>query len=88
MLKIRLGEHDIRSTSEASHKHVDLFPKRIIVHGGYDAELMENDIALVVLEREVPLRQGIGIACLPGPHVRLGGKEALVAGWGATSSGS
>ncbi|KAG0431800.1 hypothetical protein HPB47_021446 [Ixodes persulcatus] len=89
-LRVRLGEHDTSTTSESPHGHVDLVPDRVIAHEGYDASLVKNDIALVVLRGRAPLGKGIGTACLPsedGGASRLNGKAALVAGWGATSSG-
>ena len=61
----------------------------ITYHPGYNSETIENDIAVVELDSEVPLDTypHIKPACLPDAGALFPG-EAIVSGWGTVGSGS
>ena len=58
-------------------------------HQGYNSETIENDIAVVELDSEVPLDMypHIKPACLPEAGALFPG-EAVVSGWGTVGTGS
>lgn len=56
-------EHNIRSTSEA--KAIDYKIKRIIKHSGYSRVNFNNDIALIMVDREIKFDNNMRPVCLP-----------------------
>ena len=86
-VQVTLGEHDVTTTGERISEQV-VSVAHIKTHEQYDAATSNNDIALLVLEEEVD----IGIytpVCLAqsSDTETFYGKDALVYGWGTTSSG-
>jgi hypothetical protein len=74
---IRIGIHDIRST-----KSNQIFrARRIFVHENFISSIFENDIAVIRLDRPVPLTEQTMPICLPSSNIQTG-KRVTVAGWG------
>lgn len=56
-------EHNIRSQTEA--KSIDFKIKKIIKHSGYSRTNFNNDIALIMVDREIKFDKSMGPVCLP-----------------------
>ncbi|KAH0552013.1 hypothetical protein KQX54_004148 [Cotesia glomerata] len=80
---IRLGEWDLSSNEEPCCQQ-DYQATKIIKHPGYNSETMENNIALIILDRIVPLAASphINTACLSSSTPLFG--RCWVAGWGGS----
>jgi len=78
-ITVMVGDHD----QETSDGETRLDVKRIIVHEAYDANTMQNDIALMELDEDVPWGNYVAPACLPSTQVSVD-QECVVTGWGET----
>lgn len=84
---IRLGEHQVSSTSE-TNLTISRNVAQIIVHANYNDSSVDNDIGLVKLSSPVVYSKQINPACLPlrFPTTQdFNGKMATVTGWGTTA---
>merc|ERR1719295_517051 len=83
---VGLGEHDIRSNSEAISPQT--FSASVIGRDDYNANSFDNDIAILKLNRDATLNDNVIPACLPTNVNELyANRDAKVSGWGATSQG-
>ncbi|XP_049271366.1 serine proteinase stubble-like [Rhipicephalus sanguineus] len=80
-IRVRLGEHSIRDTSERL-PHEDYTVRRKIVNEGFNRLSFRNDIALLELSHPVVFREHIIPACLPKKGDNFAGGLATVSGWG------
>ncbi|KAL3189310.1 hypothetical protein MRX96_002974 [Rhipicephalus microplus] len=80
-IRVRLGEHSIRDTSERL-PHEDYTIRRKIVNEGFNRLTFRNDIALLELSHPVIFREHILPVCLPNKGDNFAGGLATVAGWG------
>ncbi|GIY15872.1 protein masquerade [Caerostris darwini] len=84
-LKVRLGEHDVSSSSEL-HPHEEFDVSRIMLHPRFNNETLENDIALVRLATPVRRKPHINIVCLPDTRTEerelLASTSCYITGWG------
>uniref|UniRef100_T1JFG3 Peptidase S1 domain-containing protein n=1 Tax=Strigamia maritima TaxID=126957 RepID=T1JFG3_STRMM len=86
-IRVRLGEYDFASVSEPL-PFVERSVQRKIVHPKYNFYTYDNDLALVLLERSLDIKQPhISPICLPPNDELLIGKKATVTGWGRLSEG-
>merc|ERR1719474_1232305 len=86
-LVVALGEHNIRSDIE-NHQAKSIPVERVIKRSDYDSDNVNNDIALLRLAQEVDFNDNIVPACLPASmSQKYAGWDAVVSGWGTTSSG-
>merc|ERR1712106_380561 len=86
-LVVALGEHNIRADIE-NHQAKTIQVERVIKRSDYDTNSVNNDIALLRLAQEVDLTSTIVPACLPSTNSqKYTGWQAVVSGWGTTSSG-
>lgn len=89
-LTVRLGEFDLK---EAGDGELDVAVEAIIAHPNFQQKTFKNDIALIKLDRRVPLSDGIAPACLPYDDLKLANQTpgavdnqtAWVLGFGQTS---
>ncbi|XP_043193370.1 trypsin-3-like [Amphibalanus amphitrite] len=82
-LRVRLGEYDSSTFIEGNHTEYDV--ERIILHPNYEAGVLNYDIALLRLSREIAFSSSVCTIPLPdGPSGDLAGKTVTVAGWGIT----
>lgn len=65
--QVRLGEHDLSSDDDGASP-IDVGVAGRVVHSRYNPRNFDNDIALVVLDREVEFTEKIAPACLPVLH--------------------
>merc|ERR1719268_766962 len=86
-LVVALGEHNIRTDIE-NHQAKSIPVERVIKRSDYDSDNVNNDIALLRLAQEVDFNDNIVPACLPSStSQKYTGWDAVVSGWGTTSSG-
>ncbi|XP_076281626.1 uncharacterized protein LOC143209612 isoform X2 [Lasioglossum baleicum] len=79
-LYVRIGEHDL-SVHEGSEQ--ELRVDSIKVHPQYDADTVDNDIAMLRLSVPVQASPSRGIACLPAPNQPLPANQlCTIIGWG------
>lgn len=81
---VRLGEHDISTTSEAAH--VDNNVLKVVQHSNYDSKDTHSDISILVLSDEIEFSDSIKSICLPVHRhfakVDFTDWEPFIAGWG------
>ncbi|KAG8267260.1 hypothetical protein J6590_055451 [Homalodisca vitripennis] len=84
-ISVRIYEHDRDTTNET--QHIDRKISRIVAHSGYSEYSFNNDIALIALDEEVPLENGLRPVCLPPAKKSFVGHTGLVTGWGVKKAG-
>ncbi|CRK92496.1 CLUMA_CG006050, isoform A, partial [Clunio marinus] len=86
LIKVRLGAHDINSTTEGS---IDVGIEKTFVHKDYDSKFIMNDISMLRLDRIIKITNSIKPICIPLTDSLITrnytGSRAWVAGWGSTS---
>jgi hypothetical protein len=80
---LRIGVHDIRLTQSDEIYRA----RRIYVHEKFISSTFENDIAVIRLDRPVPVTQQTTPICFPSSNVAPG-KQVTVAGWGTVAETS
>uniref|UniRef100_A0A336LHB9 Phenoloxidase-activating factor 2 n=1 Tax=Culicoides sonorensis TaxID=179676 RepID=A0A336LHB9_CULSO len=87
-LRVRLGEWDVNHDVEF-YPFVERDVSSITIHPQYYAGTLENDIAILKLDRPVDLAQAphIGIPCLPDTRNDFTGKRCWTTGWGKDAFG-
>jgi len=89
---VRLGDHDITTTSDGATP-VDISIRRSIQHPGWDSNSLDNDIAIVKLSQSVSYTRNIKPACLPDQYsgqdltTVLSNPDPVIVGWGSTQTG-
>ncbi|KAI5740200.1 hypothetical protein M8J76_001541 [Diaphorina citri] len=82
-LVLHLGDHDLTQLNETSHVRRGV--RRVLFHSHFHPFVLSNDIALLQLDRPVPLTGTIQPVCLPQKGESFIGKRGHVVGWGVTS---
>ncbi|CAH1989251.1 unnamed protein product [Acanthoscelides obtectus] len=80
-LTVRLGDHNIKTSSEV--RHVEKRVKRVVRHRGFDSRTLYNDIAILTLDSPVEFSHQIRPICLPSGNNDHAGKTGTVIGWGS-----
>lgn len=84
-LRVRLGDHNIKTDSEANH--VEKRVKRVIRHKGFSSSTLWNDVAILTLEDKVSYNSNIQPICLAQGGKKYVGNTVTVAGWGTLREG-
>ncbi|XP_014477561.1 PREDICTED: uncharacterized protein LOC106745987 [Dinoponera quadriceps] len=100
LIGVRVGDHDISKERDCdrdingleivcSEKYQDFGIESVHSHSEYNRTKLQNDIALIRLNRTVDFRPySVRPICLPfGTATALAQKKATVTGWGATEFG-
>lgn len=81
---VRLGEHDLSSTSDANH--IDIKISGFKRHEKYEPKTKLRDIAILTLEKDIEFTDTIAPICLPlvepfksEKHIKT---LPFIAGWG------
>jgi len=84
-LEVLVGSHNIMDGSSGTRVTVCA----INDHPNYDADTVENDYSVLTLCMSLSFTKNVSPVCLPnsGDGVMFEGKDHVVTGWGATSSG-
>ncbi|KAA0188498.1 hypothetical protein HAZT_HAZT009107 [Hyalella azteca] len=83
---VHLRDHDLSNPSETNL--VERYAKTIHIHKHYDRPTIQNDIAIIHLNKTVPISSRLLPVCLPSSaKLKYGNEEAIATGWGATSTG-
>lgn len=91
-VKIGIGRYDVNFFSTPSgslssgEPGVDIHEKRVIKHPSYNSDTLENDLALLELEQEVPSPWQIPalVNANPASAAHRAGQELMLLGWGRT----
>lgn len=84
-LKVRLGEYDVRATTEGL-PHEDRAVSSIILHPEFDETTLSADIALLRLVSPVVQRAHIDVVCLPTQNRKIDiSASCFLTGWGKTT---
>lgn len=82
-LYVRIGEYDL-TVKEGTE--LELRVDYMIIHPEYDADTVDNDVALLRLPITLTPSPSRGIACLPAPKQPLPTKQyCTIIGWGKSS---
>jgi len=69
----------------------DIPIKKYTTHESYSTSTLQNDIAIIELEKAVTFRVGLRPACLPDKFkefdLKTLHKEPVIVGWGSTTTG-
>merc|ERR1711881_19756 len=84
-LRVRLGDHNIKTDAEANH--VEKRVKRVIRHKGFSSSTLWNDVAILTLEDDVKYNNNIQPICLAQGSRKFVGNTVTVAGWGTLREG-
>merc|ERR1711899_478249 len=82
-LRVRLGDHNIKTDAEANH--VEKRVKRVIRHKGFSSSTLWNDVAILTLEDDVNFNSNIQPICLASGGNKYVNNHVTVAGWGTLS---
>ncbi|CAB0039454.1 unnamed protein product [Trichogramma brassicae] len=77
----RVGEWDTQSTSERL-PHQTRYVDTIIVHPDYRAASLQHDLALLILQEPVEIKENVNPVCLPDSETKFDDSRCLVTGWG------
>lgn len=84
-IRVRLGEHD---RSQKSPDTVERAVERLITHEDFETGINRNDIALIVMDRDITFNRYISPVCLPYSRTiirdNIAGENAYASGWGQT----
>ena len=84
----RLGAHHKETKEDTT---LEFNVAQIVRHPQYNSDNMQNDMALIKLDREAVLGRGVGLVCLgdDSNHLPLGdlNNQCLISGWGTLESG-
>jgi len=85
---VRVGDHDLTS-KYGSPSAQTLRVATTYIHHNHNSQTLDNDIALLKLQGQVDLRDGVCLVCLParGEGVRSG-RRCTVTGYGYMGEGS
>ncbi|ETN61854.1 hypothetical protein AND_006474 [Anopheles darlingi] len=83
---VRLGEYDITSDQDGASP-IDVYIQRSVIHERYNEKTIQNDIALLLLQRSITVSDAIRPICLPLDSRQrtkdLTYYAPFIAGWGA-----
>jgi len=77
-IKIRVGEHNMRSREGTE---VDIQAERIVQHPSYNPRTLDNDIALIKVNRPIMFNNNVQPVCLTPSEFRAG-SNCYITGWG------
>lgn len=84
---IRAGEWDTQTNNEILPTQ-DCKVSEVIVHEQFNNSLLNNDIALLILESPVNMTlDNVGVICLPELNEVMDGRYCITNGWGKDSYG-
>ncbi|XP_069688097.1 chymotrypsinogen 2-like isoform X2 [Periplaneta americana] len=93
-LKVRLGEHDVTSTTETL-RHEEYDVAGVVLYPGFDNTTLAHDIALIRLRHPAKQRPNIDVVCLPKQGSKFpdttdsqSHTRCVITGWGRRSETS
>ncbi|XP_050087925.1 venom protease-like [Anopheles aquasalis] len=85
---VRLGEYDISSDQDGANP-IDVYIQRSLTHERYNEKTIQNDIALLLLQKSITVTDAIRPICLPLDSRQrtkdLTYYAPFIAGWGAVA---
>lgn len=84
---IRAGAWDMKKPG-AGQEYEERLVKRVIIHTRFDRRTLVNDVALLILDKPLPIRRNINTICLPPANVFTDpGVRCIATGWGRNQLG-
>jgi len=81
---IRCGEHNVKLKDELN-EYQESRVEKVHMHPDYNYKNVDNNLAILQLEKNLIYQKHIGPACLPAPGNTFEGlEECFSSGWGAT----
>lgn len=80
-LVVRAGEWDTQSENELC-PHEERKVQKVIKHEKFTRQNLQNDLVLLVLEKEFEMTPFINTICLPPKNMNFDGQRCLSGGWG------
>lgn len=81
-LVVTVGEWDTQTKDEPYPTQIRRV-RQVIVHEEFEEAAALNDVALLILEQPVDMRQkNVGLICLPDPNENMDNRECVTSGWG------
>lgn len=81
-IKLVIGDHDRRSLSSVQQTR---YVGQVHIHPGFEKRTFNNDIALIMMDREVQFSGYIRPVCLPDMDRSYNKQETTIVGWGKKS---
>jgi len=85
-LRVRLGDHNIKTASETSST-VEMKVRRVVRHKGFSSKTLHNDVAILTMESPVRETEHIKRIELAAGSNKFVGYQVTVAGWGTLREG-
>lgn len=86
LLKIRAGEWWDTQRPKEILTHQDRLAKEVIVHDKFNRATFRNNIALVILDRELEIMWSVNTVCLPPAKLVFDNPRCYVSGWGKVAT--
>ena len=82
-IQVFAGDHTMNGKEE---HEVELSVASITNHSSYNSQTLDNDFAILTLSEELTFNEQISPICMPDASKTYYGLDAVVSGWGTTSS--
>lgn len=82
MLKVRAGHWSDTLSATEMPTHQDRAVKEVIMHDKFNRESSRNDIALLIMDKEVEIMGSVNTVCLPPIGLVFDNPRCYVSGWG------
>lgn len=80
-LVVRIGDWDLSSATEPDSSQ-ELNVEKIVVHPDFQRRTHENNVALLILQKDAEYSDTVMPVCLPQPGQEFAGAKCFVTGWG------
>jgi len=80
VLKLSLGDWNLKNSHDGAYKAARI--KKVAVHPGYSRLTLQNDLAVLTLQKPIKFTERIRPVCLPTHDMKTDGLRATVTGWG------
>lgn len=80
-LTVRLGEYNIKQSGET--QIFETKAKRVVRHKDFTQQTLHKDVAIITLDKEVPVMNNVRAVCLDEGSNRHAGETGTVVGWGS-----
>ena len=83
---VRLGENNVQADPKRKFHHVNARVTKVLIKDDFNRDTLENDFAVLCLERKVRCNEVVSPICLPEPNEKISDRaRCVVSGWGKGS---
>ena len=84
--KFYSGENNVQADPKRKYHHVSARVNKILLKSDFNSDTLENDIAVLCLERKIRCNEVVSPICLPDPNAVINDNQrCVVSGWGKNS---